>query len=68
MPKIRIIELSILTTLAHQRMMITFLDNLATIKNDDAVRMSHGRKPMCDQYGSPVLQNQVKPFLDLCLS
>jgi hypothetical protein len=46
MPKIHIIKLSIMSSLAHQSMMTTLLDNLATIDNDDAVRMSNGVEAM----------------------
>src|SRR5438270_18704 len=67
MTEIRIIKLSIMPTLAHQTMMTTLLDNPATIKNNDAVRVPHGREAMSDQNGCAVLQNQVKPFLDLRL-
>ena len=67
MPKIRIIKLSIMPALAHQGMVITLLNNLATIDNDDAVRVSNRREAMSDQNGCPVLQNQVKPLLDLRL-
>jgi len=53
--------------MAHQSMVITLLDNHAMIKHDDAVRVSNGGEAMCDQYSSPVLQDQIKPFLDLRL-
>jgi hypothetical protein len=59
--------LGIVPALAHQSMMITLLDNHATIENVDAIRVSNGGESMHDQYGCAVLQDQVKPFLDLCL-
>ena len=67
MPEVRIIELSVMAALTHQGMMIALLDNLATIEHDDAVRVSNGGEAMRDQYGCAVLQDQVKPFLDLRL-
>src|SRR5207248_8335219 len=65
MTEIRIIKLSIMATLAHQTMMTALLDNPATIENDDAIRVTHSRKPMSDQYRCTMLQDNVKPFLDL---
>jgi hypothetical protein len=53
--------------LAHQRIMITLLHNLATIDNDNAIRVSNSGKAMCEQYGCAVLQNQFNPLLDLRL-
>src|SRR6266571_8191228 len=65
--EVRIIELSIMPALAHQGMMIALLDDLSTIEHDNAIRVSNGGEAMCDEYGCAVLQDQVKPFLDLRL-
>ncbi|GEM_PF-5327384 len=54
-------------TLAHPGMVITLLDNLATIDNYDAVLVPNVVEAMCDEYSYAVLQDQVKPILDLCL-
>ena len=67
MTEVCIIGLSVMSSLAHQGMVITLLDNLATIDNADAVRLSNGGEAMSDQNGCLMLQDQVKPFLDLRL-
>jgi hypothetical protein len=67
MTEVCIIELGVVPALVHQGMMITLLDYLATIEYDNAVRMPNGGEAMCDEYGCAVLQDQVKPFLDLRL-
>ena len=56
-----------MTALVHQSMMIALLDNLTTIEHDNAIRVSNSGKSMCDQYSCTVLQDQIKPFLDLRL-
>ena len=56
-----------MSSLAHQRIVTTFLDNATTLQDDDTVGMANGRETMSDDNGGAVLQHQVKPLLNLRL-
>jgi hypothetical protein len=65
--EVGVVELSIMPTLAHQGLMIAFLNDPAPVEDDDAISMANGGESMSNEDSCAMLQYKVKSLLDLRL-
>src|SRR5579884_339375 len=68
MPEVGIVELRIMTAAQHKRVVIALFDDSALLKHQNAVGVANSREPVSNQDGGALLQDQIKPFLNLRLS
>ncbi len=65
--EVGVVKLRVVAALLHQRGVIALLHNFAEVEYDDAVGAADGGEAMRDQDGSALLQDQIKPLLNLRL-
>src|SRR5579883_284210 len=67
MPEVGIVELRIMTATQHKRVVIALFHDSALLKHQNAVGVADSREPVSNQDGGAMLQDQIKPFLNLGL-
>ena len=63
--EIGVVELRVVTSLLEECLVVAFFDYASALKYEDAVGVLDGGEAVGDEDGGAILENQVKPLLNL---
>src|SRR5712691_13153412 len=67
MTEVGIVKLRVVTALLHQCGMVALLNDFAEVEHDNAVGAANGGETVRNQNGCALLQDEIKPLLNLRL-